>query len=107
MNATLTKIKIPNIYLSKQYNLLYLINTHNVYKDWKTKRVIENIIINLEDKGFDQLSERALSKYIYLNKDNKEDNNLNIKYSYLKELAIELNCTVDDIVEPIENIYKN
>ncbi len=102
MNETLTKIKIPNIYLTKQYNLLYLINTHNVYKEWKTKRVVENIILNLENKGFDQLSERALIKYIYLNKSNRDDD---IKYSYLRELAIELNCSMNNIVEPIENIY--
>ncbi len=102
MNETLTKIKIPQVYLTKQYNLLYLINTHNVYKEWKTKRVVENIILNLENKGFDQLSERALVKYIYLNKSNKDDN---IKYSYLRELAIELNCSMNNIVEPIENLY--
>jgi len=102
MNETLTKIKIPQVYLTKQYNLLYLINTHDVYKEWKTKRVVENIILNLENRGFDQLSERALIKYIYLNKSNRDDD---IKYSYLRELAIELNCSMNNIVEPIENLY--
>jgi len=105
MNTEEPKIEIPKLYKNKKYNLLYLLNTHLAYKNWLTKRAIENIIDNFEQKGFDKLTERSLTRYVYMNKNN--NNNLDIKYSYLKELAIELNCTIDDIVEPIENIYKN